>query len=95
MTFPCIAKRRARGIPHVRRLFFVSDPENPFAAAFRIFQCLIGSAVIPPYHSNQAIRPVYHPAVAGGDRLFVVDARKLNGDQDFVKAAFVVFLIRV
>lgn len=55
----------------------------------------IGSAVIPPHHSNQAVRPVYHPAVAGGDCLFVMDARKLNGDQDFVKATFKVFLIRV
>ena len=72
----------------------MSDPENLFVTAFRIFQCLIGSTVIPPHHSNQAIRPVYHPAIAGGDRLFVVDARKLNGDQDFVKVAFIVFLIR-
>ena len=73
-------------------LFFGLHTENFLGTFFCVFQRLIGTSIVSPYHSDKTVRLIGHPAIPGRDGLLVVDSSKLG---DVIVSFLIVFSVDV
>src|SRR5699024_4597806 len=76
-------------------LFFWLHTENFLGTFFCVFQRLIGTSIVSPYHSDKTVRLIDHPAIPGRNGLLVVDSCKLCGDNDVIVSFLIVFSVGV
>ena len=76
-------------------LFFQLHTENFLGTLFCVFQRLIGTSIVSPYHSDKTVRLIDPLAITGRNGFLVVDSCKLCGDNDVIVSFLIVFSVDV
>ena len=73
-------------------LFFRLYTENFLGTFFWVFERLIGTSIVSPYHSDKTVRLIDPPAITGRNGFLVVDSSKLG---DVIVSFLIVFSVGV